>query len=179
MTGFSHRRANETLMRKVYMAKVPTFVTGGGGGDARRAGQVAAAAMPLHKRHGGKWEFPGGKVESEEIPEACIVVARSLRSSGWNSHRTRRARRIRRRASFRRSFGPCPVALHLRSLARRADRARGAEHGAGSRCGGGGARSAADGSHPARKAFRLQPLRATPILPAYVGAAPSARSSAG
>lgn len=28
---------------------------------------------PLHKHQGGKWEFPGGKVNSGEKPAACIV----------------------------------------------------------------------------------------------------------
>lgn len=32
----------------------------------KRAGLYLICRRPLHKRHGGKWEFPGGKVEKGE-----------------------------------------------------------------------------------------------------------------
>ena len=38
-----------------------------------RNGLVLLAQRPLHKHLGGKWEFPGGKVEDGESPEAAIV----------------------------------------------------------------------------------------------------------
>jgi 8-oxo-dGTP pyrophosphatase MutT (NUDIX family) len=31
------------------------------------------AKRPLHKRHGGLWEFPGGKVEPTELDEAALA----------------------------------------------------------------------------------------------------------
>ena len=36
-------------------------------------GRVLIAQRPEHKAHGGLWEFPGGKVEPGETPEACVV----------------------------------------------------------------------------------------------------------
>ena len=35
--------------------------------------RVLLAQRPLHKHLGGKWEFPGGKVEAGEHPEAALV----------------------------------------------------------------------------------------------------------
>jgi 8-oxo-dGTP diphosphatase len=59
-------------MRKVYMAKVPTFVTVVAAAMRDEEGRLLLQQCPLHKRHGGKWEFPGGKVESEEIPRLAL-----------------------------------------------------------------------------------------------------------
>lgn len=36
-------------------------------------GRVLIAQRPADKEHGGLWEFPGGKVERGESPEAALV----------------------------------------------------------------------------------------------------------
>jgi 8-oxo-dGTP diphosphatase len=36
-------------------------------------GRILVQQRPLGKAHGGLWEFPGGKVESGEVPEAALV----------------------------------------------------------------------------------------------------------
>lgn len=38
-----------------------------------RRGQVLMARRPPHKQWGGMWEFPGGKVEVKETPEAAAA----------------------------------------------------------------------------------------------------------
>lgn len=38
-----------------------------------RDGRVLLARRPLHKPMGGLWEFPGGKVELGERPEAALI----------------------------------------------------------------------------------------------------------
>ena len=38
----------------------------------RRDGRFLAAKVPPHKRLGGFWEFPGGKIEAGESPEAAL-----------------------------------------------------------------------------------------------------------
>lgn len=38
--------------------------------DAR--GRVLLAQRPAHKHLGGKWEFPGGKIEAHETPTAAL-----------------------------------------------------------------------------------------------------------
>lgn len=38
-----------------------------------RRGQVLVQRRPDGKQHGGLWEFPGGKVEPGETPEAALV----------------------------------------------------------------------------------------------------------
>ena len=37
-----------------------------------RAGRLLLQKCPAHKRHAGLWEFPGGKVELEEIPRVAL-----------------------------------------------------------------------------------------------------------
>lgn len=36
-------------------------------------GRVLLAQRPKHKALGGLWEFPGGKLETGETPEACLI----------------------------------------------------------------------------------------------------------
>lgn len=36
-------------------------------------GRVLIAQRPAAKEHGGLWEFPGGKVEPDETPEAALA----------------------------------------------------------------------------------------------------------
>jgi len=36
-------------------------------------GRVLIAQRPFDKEHGGLWEFPGGKIERGESPEAALV----------------------------------------------------------------------------------------------------------
>lgn len=38
-----------------------------------RDGRVLMQERPAGKQHGGLWEFPGGKMESGETPEAALV----------------------------------------------------------------------------------------------------------
>ena len=38
-----------------------------------RTGRVLVAQRPPGKEHAGLWEFPGGKVEPGESPEAALV----------------------------------------------------------------------------------------------------------
>lgn len=37
-----------------------------------RKGKVLICRRPHNKQMGGLWEFPGGKIETEETPEACL-----------------------------------------------------------------------------------------------------------
>jgi 8-oxo-dGTP diphosphatase len=36
-------------------------------------GRILLAERPTHKHLGGLWEFPGGKVEDNETPEAALI----------------------------------------------------------------------------------------------------------
>lgn len=35
--------------------------------------RVLLAQRPAHKEHGGLWEFPGGKIDAGETPEAALI----------------------------------------------------------------------------------------------------------
>ena len=72
MSNFSHSSANETLMRLVYVEKDPTFVLVVAAAIRDQTGRLLLQQCPLHKRHAGQWEFPGGKVESQEIPRLAL-----------------------------------------------------------------------------------------------------------
>lgn len=38
-----------------------------------REGKVLLVKRPYHKKRGGLWEFPGGKIEGKESPEEALV----------------------------------------------------------------------------------------------------------
>jgi 8-oxo-dGTP diphosphatase len=72
MRDFSHHGANETLMRKLNVENSPTFVTVVAAAIMDATGRLLLQQCPAHKRHAGLWEFPGGKVESMEIPRLAL-----------------------------------------------------------------------------------------------------------
>ena len=50
-----------------------TLVTVAAAALINRAGDVLVQRRPAGKPHGGLWEFPGGKIEPGETPEAALV----------------------------------------------------------------------------------------------------------
>jgi hypothetical protein len=86
-----------------------------------RGGRVLVARRSPGFRHAGSWEFPGGKIEPGESPEACLaremaeefgIVARSGGTGGPKRFRLRFRRRFHPRLSggmdFRRNDPPGP-----------------------------------------------------------------------
>ena len=80
MRSFSHPSANDSLMPKVYVENSPTFIPVVAAAIRDAQGRVLLQQCPPHKRHAGQWEFPGGKVEIEEIPRLalCREIAEEL-----------------------------------------------------------------------------------------------------
>ncbi|KPF91258.1 hypothetical protein IP81_12535 [Novosphingobium sp. AAP83] len=55
------------------MKEVPPFMIVVALAMISPAGQVLVQKRSLDKAHGGLWEFPGGKLEAGEAPEAALV----------------------------------------------------------------------------------------------------------
>ena len=55
------------------MEKIPTLLTVVALALIDPAGRVLMQQRPVHRAHGGLWEFPGGKVEAGEGPSAALV----------------------------------------------------------------------------------------------------------
>lgn len=58
-------RDNPASARRLLLVAAAALVDG--------EGRVLIAQRPAHKAFGGLWEFPGGKVEPGESPEAALV----------------------------------------------------------------------------------------------------------
>ncbi|MCC2980129.1 MULTISPECIES: (deoxy)nucleoside triphosphate pyrophosphohydrolase [unclassified Sphingomonas] len=54
------------------MTKLPLFLVVAAA-LVDRGGKVFVQQRPIAKQHGGLWEFPGGKVEPGEAPEAALA----------------------------------------------------------------------------------------------------------
>lgn len=54
------------------MESRPTFVLVVAAAIRDEAGRLLLQQRPAHKRHGGMWEFPGGKVEAVESPRFAL-----------------------------------------------------------------------------------------------------------
>ncbi|QYU70956.1 (deoxy)nucleoside triphosphate pyrophosphohydrolase [Leptolyngbya sp. 15MV] len=52
---------------------IPTWIAVVAAALHGRDGRWLMHRRPLGKHHGGLWEFPGGKVESEEIPQVALI----------------------------------------------------------------------------------------------------------
>lgn len=55
------------------MESNPTFLTVVAAAICDSAGRLLLQKSAPHKRHGGLWEFPGGKVETGEFPRVALV----------------------------------------------------------------------------------------------------------
>jgi 8-oxo-dGTP diphosphatase len=55
------------------MENNPTWIPVVAAAIARNDGRWLMHKRPANKQHGGLWEFPGGKVESDEVPEIALI----------------------------------------------------------------------------------------------------------
>ncbi|HRE44909.1 MAG TPA: (deoxy)nucleoside triphosphate pyrophosphohydrolase [Terricaulis sp.] len=58
-------RQNDPPQRRLLLVAAAALIDG--------EGRVLVTQRPLHKQLGGLWEFPGGKVEIGEAPEAALA----------------------------------------------------------------------------------------------------------
>lgn len=58
------------------LADIPTSIFVVAAALCDETGRVLLQRRPLHKHHGGAWEFPGGKIENGENPR--FALAREL-----------------------------------------------------------------------------------------------------
>ena len=68
----SHDSSNEMLPGKVYVENSPKFVAVVAAAIGDAEGRILLQQCLPHKRHAGRWEFPGGKVENKEIPRLAL-----------------------------------------------------------------------------------------------------------
>jgi 8-oxo-dGTP diphosphatase len=55
------------------LARNPTALNVVAGAIRGQNGRWLLQKRPLHKHHGGLWEFPGGKIERGETPEQALI----------------------------------------------------------------------------------------------------------
>ena len=60
------------MMWKVYVENSPTFMPVVAAAIRDAEGRLLLQQCPAHKRHAGLWEFPGGKMESQENPRLAL-----------------------------------------------------------------------------------------------------------
>jgi len=69
----SHQSPNEKFTGNAQVEKFPTWMAVVALALIDESGRVLLAQRLAGKRHGGAWEFPGGKVEGAETPRAALA----------------------------------------------------------------------------------------------------------
>jgi 8-oxo-dGTP diphosphatase len=69
----SHTSVNKTLQGDEKMEKNPTMLLVVAAALTNQAGEILLQKRPEGRPMAGLWEFPGGKVESDESPQSALV----------------------------------------------------------------------------------------------------------
>ncbi|TIX52024.1 (deoxy)nucleoside triphosphate pyrophosphohydrolase [Alteraurantiacibacter aquimixticola] len=64
---------NERLREALQVEKNPTWMPVVALALRDQSGRLLLQKRPPHKHHGGLWELPGGKVESDEFPRLALT----------------------------------------------------------------------------------------------------------